>query len=175
LRTTKTQLSDASIWCACTTGIATKCSYPDSCHTVSPHTPPPPPGPPPPHTAGYVVSGAGNKECNGQYLPVPHPTGTTTRNARVCVCVRTRQSTDHESLQCRVSGADAGVPIYSKDAEHQIYRYYGTWHVAHKGSVVFYDPPASSYWAPEPPLTGWRQFPNRTAWPAAPTLSAIRE
>ena len=108
--------------------------------------------------------------CLCRIRAVRHPP-----NARVCLCARTRQSTDHESLQCRISGADAGVPIYSKDAEHQIYRYYGTWHVAHKGVVVFYDPPASSYWAPEPPLTGWRQFPNRTAWPPAPTLSAIRE
>jgi hypothetical protein len=44
----------------------------DSCHAISPTHPP---GPPPPHTAGYIVSGAGNKECNGKYYPVEHPTG----------------------------------------------------------------------------------------------------
>ena len=122
-------------------GIASTCKYPDSCHAISP---PPPPGPSPPHTAGYVVAGAGDKGCNGKYLPVAHP-----------------------------HGADAGAPVYSKDAGHQIYRYGGTWHVAHLGVVVFYDPPASSYWAAEPPLTGWRQFPNRTAALPAPTLSPV--
>ncbi len=71
------------------------------------------------------------------------------------------------------AGADVGAPIYSKDADHQIYRYYGTWHVAHKGVFVFYDPPASSYWASEPPLVGWRQFSNRTSALPAPTLSPI--
>ena len=99
-------------------GIASTCKYPDTCHAISP---PPPPGPSPPHTAGYIVAGAGDKACNGKYLPIAHP------------------------------HADAGAPVYSKDASHQIYRYGGTWHVAHLGVVVFYDPPASSYWAAEPP------------------------
>ena len=72
-------------------------------------------------------------------------------------------------------GADKGAPIYWKDAGHQIYRYAGTWHIAHEGVVVFYDPPASSYWATEPPLSGWRQFPNRTATPPMPTLSWIEQ
>jgi hypothetical protein len=72
------------------------------------------------------------------------------------------------------TGADEGAPIYKKDADHQIYRYDGTWHVAHKGVVVFYDPPPGSAWAKEPPLTGWRQFPNRTAAPPAPTLSLMK-
>ena len=123
-------------------GIPATCSYPDSCHAVSP---PSPPGPSPAHTAGYVVEGAGDEACNGKYLPVLHP------------------------------GADKGAPIYWKDMDHQIYRYRGTWHIAHEGVVVFYDPPASSYWAKEPPLSGWRQFPNRTATPPMPTLSLIRE
>ena len=52
------------------------------------------------------------------------------------------------------TGADEGAPIYKKDADHQIYRYDGTWHVAHKGVVVFYDAPPGSAWAKEPPLTG---------------------
>ena len=159
----------------CKTGIPTSCSYPDSCHA---HVPAHPPGPPPPHTAGYVVSGAGNKECNGRYLPVLHPTGTTSKHSSSHLPYLTVRSNVADALHWNCcngvyAGADAGVPIYSKDADHQIYRYYGTWHVAHKGVVVFYDPPASSYWAPEPPLTGWRQFPNRTSALPAPTLSPI--
>ena len=88
-----------------------------------PPAPPAPPTPPAPHAPGYTVAGAGSAECNGIYK--------------------------YDPSQHR----DPGVPFYTKDGDHQLYRLGGTWHIADSSVAVFYQVPGNG--STSPPRTGW--------------------